>query len=416
MKRILLSFFGLLVFTETNAQAWELMDTIPNFKPEEAAFMTNFYYLAGFYSAGSPSIMKSIDQGETWQDLTENLPNPNAEISGIHFRNDNEGAVCSKSGAVYYTIDGGSNWSPGVANFPLVSGEFLSGVYFMNSLTGFVSVYNTGSNPNLWKTTDGGNIWSPVSIGSNASLIGIKGRNNTVFVYTGGNAAIKSFDGGNTWQIDYLNVGGSVMSDPNFISDTTMLVGGGGGAYLIEDSLSTAVLSNNLGGTFASANAVNDSDNWFVAGQNLNIFFTADGGQNYSNRPLAADPNFLGTSISNANFNDVNRPIVAGYTTNMIGFGLLGFIYKWNPTATPVGLMESGTENIKIYPNPTTSVLNIENAENATIRIFDNTGKLVQSMENHPVAQISVVDLEKGFYFLEMEKNGTAQTTRFVKE
>jgi len=71
--------------------------------------------------------------------------------------------------------------------------------------------------------------------------------------------------------------------------------------------------------------------------------------------------------------------------------------------------------DIKIYPNPTTGVININNSTNYnTINIYSLSGKLVKTQSAS--LQISVLDLPKGMYFIQLVGNKNNVVQKFIKE
>ena len=66
-----------------------------------------------------------------------------------------------------------------------------------------------------------------------------------------------------------------------------------------------------------------------------------------------------------------------------------------------------------IYPNPSNNFINIEGTQNSTQKIFDLSGKLLIESK---LTQISLENLSKGIYFLEIEQNKIKSHHKIVKE
>lgn len=83
----------------------------------------------------------------------------------IYFVNENIGWYINGFGKIYHTKDGGQNWTLQLEK----KGTFFRCVAFIDSLNGFVGTVGTDYFPNvtdtipLYKTTDGGKNWAPVS-------------------------------------------------------------------------------------------------------------------------------------------------------------------------------------------------------------------------------------------------------------
>lgn len=82
----------------------------------------------------------------------------------IYFINENKGWYVNGFGKIYHTVDGGQNWTLQLEK----KGTFFRCIAFIDSLTGFAGTVGTDYFPNvtdtvpLYKTTDGGNNWTPV--------------------------------------------------------------------------------------------------------------------------------------------------------------------------------------------------------------------------------------------------------------
>lgn len=107
---------------------------------------------------------------------------------------------------------------------------------------------------------------------------------------------------------------------------------------------------------------------------------------------------------------DYNAPVMTNQTLNTI-------------TALAGVVETSADNNISIYPNPANDRLTIgfgKQTNVEVINIYDLQGRIVQSekaMKNGTVQQISVSNLVKGLYFIELQKsNGERSTARFVKD
>ncbi len=83
----------------------------------------------------------------------------------IYFVNENMGWYVNGYGKIFKTTDGGTTWKTQIEK----KGTFFRCIAFIDSLNGFVGTVGTDYFPNvidtipLYKTTDGGNTWQPVS-------------------------------------------------------------------------------------------------------------------------------------------------------------------------------------------------------------------------------------------------------------
>jgi photosystem II stability/assembly factor-like uncharacterized protein/dienelactone hydrolase len=98
-----------------------------------------------------------------WRKLnTERYPGKQDDIA---FINENEGWYVNGYGNIYHTNDGGENWEKQLEK----KGTFFRCIAFVDSLNGFAGTVGTDYFPNvtdtipLYRTTDGGKTWNPVS-------------------------------------------------------------------------------------------------------------------------------------------------------------------------------------------------------------------------------------------------------------
>ncbi len=98
-----------------------------------------------------------------WRKLiTESYPGKQDDIA---FINEKEGWYVNGYGSIYHTNDGGENWEKQLEK----KGTFFRCIAFVDSLNGFAGTVGTDYFPNvtdtipLYRTTDGGKTWHPVS-------------------------------------------------------------------------------------------------------------------------------------------------------------------------------------------------------------------------------------------------------------
>lgn len=111
-------------------------------------------YLAGgstYDSVSFGKLHKSINGGQTWQELDLPLPIRNFEIRSIEFINENYGFIATTNRNIYKTIDGGVNWT-------LVASGYvgsIADIHFLNENEGYMISGNS-----IYKSTDGGFSWN----------------------------------------------------------------------------------------------------------------------------------------------------------------------------------------------------------------------------------------------------------------
>lgn len=77
--------------------------------------------------------------------------------------------------------------------------------------------------------------------------------------------------------------------------------------------------------------------------------------------------------------------------------------------------IEINNSNLNVYPNPTSSLLNFsKDLGNASVRIYNFSGQLVKS-ETIKGNIISVENLPKANYIIEVNNKGKVFSTKFIK-
>ncbi len=116
--------------------------------------------------------------------------------------------ISSAGGGVWRTTDGGNTWEPLTDNLPVLTGGALA----FNPLNTNVIWYGTGElhycsvcfpGDGLFKSTDGGNTWvkvaSPDVVGYYISRIIVLPTDTNIILVAGSKGVVKSTDGGATW-------------------------------------------------------------------------------------------------------------------------------------------------------------------------------------------------------------------------
>lgn len=111
----------------------------------------------GYIVGANGEIQKTSDKGETFTLLTSNTTET---LNSVWFLNSNTGFCVGNNGLILKTNNGGSSW---VAAQGPVSSSYMTGICFVDSLTGYIS--GTGTNSVVvFKTTDAGSNWSAHTI------------------------------------------------------------------------------------------------------------------------------------------------------------------------------------------------------------------------------------------------------------
>jgi len=129
----------------------------------------------------------------------------------------NRWVSCQKNNAIFAnsSLDTNSDWT--TQDLPLYT-SFQGGgnIQFIDKTKGFISLANR-----LLKTEDGGNNWEEVSLPAGSSVSDIVFLNEDIG-WLAGQSFLRTIDGGETWNNDYCQFGGSVKKGSLQVIEETM--------------------------------------------------------------------------------------------------------------------------------------------------------------------------------------------------
>ena len=254
------------------------------------ATVTSFYFttpLVGYVLLSDGTVQRTDDGGQSFQQRTA-VPgtaatgaSPAAPPSDIWFISDTTGFATS-GGAIYKTTDGGNSWTP-----VFTGGARLHSFFFASTLVG----YAAGDAKTILKTVDGGTTWSAQTVPGDApaadvTKIRCASTTRCLASTAQGDQLLRTDDGGNTWT--------SIKASTNRIfaaafnttsaatavgqSGATVISANGGENWAPVGSVLTASLTR-LRAT--SSRAV------FATGDNGNLARTTNGGEDWTKPNVA---------------------------------------------------------------------------------------------------------------------------------
>ena len=213
---VLVSSYGMIFKTYDGAFHWYLKKAI-----SASTYFRSVEFSAdgqvGIAGTLSGYVYRSDDRGETWDDISANIPDSGVsakDICGLaHYGNIFYGVgwwggIIAK---FYKSTDAGITWTTSVIDTNLASG--LVDITFLSESNGFITgyhAYNGGMRESIvLHTLDGGNTWTKVFsdtiIGGRIWKIqfidSLYGVGSIEPMYKDTVAMIKTTDGGNTWQL-----------------------------------------------------------------------------------------------------------------------------------------------------------------------------------------------------------------------
>lgn len=261
---------GIFKTTDGGASWVVLPSTQPN-QPAPAPTNINFYYVnrlavasdaSAVLAATNTGIFRSTDSGVTWKQVLAN-----ARIGRVAFApGDDTKLVASGNsgdGRVFYSIDSGVTWQPGV-RASAGSGRIDLAYAKADSTIVYASVQASPSE--LWKSTDGGRTYvnkkAQLPNGTSANFLGKQGwydnivwagdPTNSDLVIVGGVDLFRSVNGGDTligistwWDSSSAHADHhTIVEDPGYNGTTNRKVwfGNDGGVYFTDN---VATVGNN---------------------------------------------------------------------------------------------------------------------------------------------------------------------------
>lgn len=196
-------------------------------------------------------IIKSEDAGETWSKIYPSEGETGLNLQKIEFVNENKGFAVGYNGTFLKTEDGGNSW---------VSLTPAADIYVYNNLNFFdenQGVFMAVTNPGIllvYTTSDGGETWTESENSPNVAIVDIDYGDASTMYAVGYNGTVsKSENAGNIWNL---------ISQPGW--------------------------AINVGVTFQ------DENNGFYAGEEGDLHFTSDGGENWTESLFTGWHHFTG--------------------------------------------------------------------------------------------------------------------------
>jgi photosystem II stability/assembly factor-like uncharacterized protein len=225
---------GLLYKSTNNGANWISSTSLlsPGIKYDVYAKFENGKIIA----VGAPGTAASGDQvlvssngGANW---TVSTLNSRATYYSLQMLDDNIGWMCGSLGALRKTTDGGMNWDSIPGPFGSVT---LRRIEFVNANTGFI-FQGSSSTGGGWKTTNGGNNWSVMSMSDVTEQRGFASsflNANTGYVGNYTPKLNKTTNGGLNWTaLANTPMGSGYIYGVQFFSPDTGYVCGTDASYL----------------------------------------------------------------------------------------------------------------------------------------------------------------------------------------
>lgn len=368
------------------------------------------------------SIWKTTNSGHNWE---RKFYSSSVDINSIYFFDNNMGLGAGSYGYIFYTSNGGNNWTPQVVGL-----SDHRSVKFYDSNTGW-AVGNYGQ---VFKSTNGGINWNLQSSDVTSNLNSVYPVSQNKCLAVGNNSLVlKTTDSGNNWDSTYLSDLDHrqiyfINQNTGFIISSKFFYYGLYYYYTINKIFKTTdsgeswnqVYSDYFSsGHFLNSISFVDSLSGIVVGQNGRILKTLNGGsswteQNYSD----IFPNFISLAcICNKN----NFGWIIG------DFGTL--LTTSNNTTGIKQISTNIPNSFKLYqnyPNPynpfTKIRFDVKIKSNISIKLYDINGRemavLLNGIRETGSYEIELkadeYGLASGIYFNTLESDDFSQSNKMV--
>ena len=419
MKKIALLFF---IFCNLHAQEW--INLNPTFNPPGTYHFTtgNFFdeYNGWALEYDNGMIINTTDGGVSWNVVFETN---SIGLGDIFILNTQKGWIIlgdqnPDSTSIFITNNGGLDWEK--HTFPF----FAFKIYFINENTGFCK-----GGANLYRTDNGGISWEKIELDqpdivfSGEDIFFLNDQEGWILANNGGHdfsVAPKSYllvtkDGGLTWDItefpndmpswDYYNL---------IFLDTLngVMTGGGSSIFYTSDGGVNWSLGSGMNGAILDM-AFNDNNTGWAVGADGVINLTTDGGKNWAT--VASPTNYALCSI-----------VFIKNSTIGYAFGSHGTVLKYQQ---PVGINDNRVSlienelSLSVYPNPSNSFFNIiVNSPGgfSKLSLVNSIGESIKTIfvgylhnGNHNFT-LDMNDLPSGLYFCYLVQENNLKTIKIL--
>jgi photosystem II stability/assembly factor-like uncharacterized protein len=320
------------------------------------------------------------------------------------------GYISTQFGKLFKSVDGGLNWyEPQTSNY-VGSSNGTNKIFFIDSNHGFVF---GSAGFSLKRTTDGGLSWSNVN-GEPTVVLGLSFIDLNIGFCVDENNVYRSLDGGQNWSaisvfnniyptgLSFVNSNVGFMSDGNggYINKTT----NGGISWTTVGSVSAQIsdikfINENIG---------------FVCCVNASVYKTTNGGQTWTQLLDYWGGSCEAISLLNNN----NLYVVSGGAlSSSINGGL-----NWNSTdlfdfniSTATGISfvtntasieNNSSQKTSVFPNPASEFITIRKNDylgSSSFVIYNSLGKIVQTGLLNLSENNVILNHAPGIYYLKIE-------------
>ena len=384
--------------------------------------------LNGWVAGDSGLVLHTTNGGDLW---TVQQTNTKVNIIDLFFLDENWGwalaleEVLPPIGTtILKTTNGGEQWEAEV--YPET--DLMFSIYFLDTLNGFMGGNGTGA---FVRTTDGGATWREVNIAplplANFPVVNINFYNDLYGFACGGQLDIagvvwKTVDGGNLWTpIDPIYAPPDQIWDIHYIDSLNVICAGGDpeffGVGFLQSSDAGSSWTFTEIGFFGVARALsfrNENEGWAPVPGPQSLLYSLDSGNTWIDIPAPGN-----SSIYDLVFTDS----LTGY-----GVGEAGAIIKYKYPVVPTIAQDLNLNQNFIlyqnYPNPfnpeTQISYSLPEESFIELELYDVKGERIMTIEKgiksagYYQHQFNSADLSSGIYLYRLIASTTGNAGRTI--
>ncbi|MEM7084195.1 MAG: thrombospondin type 3 repeat-containing protein [Pseudomonadota bacterium] len=306
------------------------------------------------------TLYRSTDNGDTWTNVSTGLgTNPHTSI--MQSPSDPSTFMVLGWDGPFKSIDGGQTWVQMANNLPLTSNGYVFARYGvfdpLNSDIALINVSNEGN----WRTLDGGDTWQ--SYGSDVpndfftEMVRDPSNSSRIYLATGNNDVFVSNNDGLSWgAADVSGLGQYTVNDIAFdpVTPNRLLIGTATkGLYVSSDAGANWSLSTEgFVAIGVEALAIDQNDGRIYAGTTGGTANSSDNGISWSQNvgsydlwtfAMEADPNTPNRAYAGSSCCGLYETVDAGQTWNRIDLNLPTVVASW---VTDIDIPRSNSQQL----------------------------------------------------------------------
>lgn len=400
-KYMAAGLLSLFLLAGTGAQTFEYKESNTDFIlfslsiPQQNP---NIAYAAGSQfttSTAAGTVVKTEDKGETWTVIYEG-----DNIQTMAFATTMKGFAGGYSPLLKKTIDGGQTWEEVSIGTDVYAYMILK---FYDENRGIVLYMSEDYDLEVRTTQDGGETWE---LSTQPPMHGIIGLNyadeNTLYAVGYSGSVYKTEDGGDIWTLIRQEGMDINMNTAFKDAETGVFAGESGDIYRTEDGGETWTNVLYTGYHFFDG-LLYKNDKIMAAGTDEDVYLSADNGENFE---------FVFNGPGQNTFYDIglfedNSGLICGSGGTILGFDEV-FL---NTT-------EAVKDRVSIYPNPASDKIYINSPhiiEKAILKDMNGRTVAQTSMEDSS-GEIDIQSLPKGVYILQLKTQKSTESFKILKQ